>query len=336
MMAQGVLPYQFEVESGELGMTGLGGLPVYLDLAHVVGLRESIGRHVRVRAGSQGWTDAQMITTVLLLNLAGGECVEDLEKLESDAGFAEILQRVETHGMQRSERRRHMRRWRKARDRSLPSVSAVRRYLASFHDSVEASKRVEGRALLPARSRALTGLSRVNADCSAFLQRHAPASTATLDMDAALIETLKKEAQFCYKKFRAYQPLNVWWAQQQLVVHSEFRDGNVPAGYEQLRVLKETLDCLPDGVESVSMRSDTAGYQWDLLRYCGEGRSERRNVSGLASLVSGMCLRLRRRGSAKRVSRSLLSVCIWCLSKMRVLGTISNLSRRMRRCCISK
>jgi hypothetical protein len=51
-------------------------------------------------------------------------------------------------------------------------------------------------------------------------------------------------------------------------VHTEFRDGNVPAGHEQLRVLKEALEYLPAGVAKVRLRSDTAGYQHDLLRYC--------------------------------------------------------------------
>ena len=35
-------------------------------------------------------------------------------------------------------------------------------------------------------------------------------------------------------------------------------------GYEQLRVLKESLECLP-GVSKVMMRSDSAGYQKELL-----------------------------------------------------------------------
>ena len=61
-------------------------------------------------------------------------------------------------------------------------------------------------------------------------------------------------------------------------MHSEFRDGNVPAGHQQLRVLTEALEHLPDGVESVMLRSDTAGYQQELLRYCAEGRDERFGV----------------------------------------------------------
>ena len=280
MVAQGVLPYQLEVETRRESLTGLAGLPIYLDLAHVVGLRDAITEHVQVR--SQGWTDAQMLTTLILLNLAGGQCVEDLEKLETDRGFAQILHRVETFGMPRRERRRLERRWRKSRERTVPSVSAMRRYLAAFHDAAQESLREPGSAFIPSPGNALSGLSRVNEVCMAFCQRHRAEATATLDMDATLIETQKQEAFFCYKKFRAFQPLNVWWAEQQMVVYSEFRDGNVPAGFEQLRVLKQSLDALPAGVEHVSMRSDSAGYQWDLLRYCAEGRSERFGVIDFA------------------------------------------------------
>jgi hypothetical protein len=97
-------------------------------------------------------------------------------------------------------------------------------------------------------------------------------------MDATLIATNKESAKYCYKGFKAYQPLNTWWAEQGLIVHTEFRDGNVPAGFEQLRVFKEALGVLPEGVEKVRMRSDTAGYQHELLRYCASGENERFGV----------------------------------------------------------
>ncbi len=282
MVAQGVLPYKLEVETHKTSLTGLAGLPIYLDLAHVVRLRDAITEHVQVRSGSQGWTDTQMITALILLNLAGGQCVEDLEKLENDRGFALILHRVETFGMKRSERRRLERRWRKSKERTVPSASALRRYLVAFHDAAQEALREPGTAFIPSPGSALVGLSKVNEVCVAFLQRQAFEVAATLDMDATLIETQKKEALHCYKGFRAFQPLNVWWAEQQVVVHSEFRDGNVPAGFEQLRVLKQSLESLPEGVETISLRSDSAGYQWDLLRYCAEGHSERFGVIDFA------------------------------------------------------
>ena len=62
------------------------------------------------------------------------------------------------------------------------------------------------------------------------------------------------------------------------MLYSEFRDGNVPAGHEQLRVLKDSLRHLPDSVRTVSLRSDTAVYQEELLLYCGEGKYPRFGV----------------------------------------------------------
>jgi len=79
----------------------------------------------------------------------------------------------------------------------------------------------------------------------------------------------------CYEGYAAYQPINTWWAEQGLVVHTEFRDGNVPAGFEQRRVLEEALECVPEGVKKVRLRSDTAGYQHDLLRYCDKEDNQR-------------------------------------------------------------
>lgn len=63
-----------------------------------------------------------------------------------------------------------------------------------------------------------------------------------------------------------------------MLLSSEFRDGNVNAGFEQLRILKEDLARLPSGVEQVRLRSDSAGYQKELLQYCAEGKNERFGV----------------------------------------------------------
>ena len=276
-MPQGILPFEYEEEKSSSGMTSLGGLPTYPDLTVVIGLTDSIRKHIKV-SGEQGWTDVQVIVSLVLLNLSGGECVEDLKILEKDEGVNKVLRRIETHGMKRRERRELERRWRKARQRSVPSPSATFRYLEGFHDEEEELKREEGRAFIPSSNKHLQGLTRVNADMISFLQSKSPQSVATLDQDATLIETHKSGALHCYKGYKAYQPLNTWWDEQGVVIHSEFRDGNVPAGHEQKRVLEESLDCLPPGVKKVFLRSDTAGYQHELLKYCAEGKNPRFGV----------------------------------------------------------
>jgi hypothetical protein len=274
MIPQGVLPFNYEVEKRPSGMTALAGLPTYLDLAFAARLSESIDRHVRVREEGQGWSDRQVVMALVMLNLAGGSCVEDLEVLEADRGFVQVLRRVETHGMKRHKRRELERRWRKERTRGVPSSSSVFRYLERFHEVSWEKQREPHRAFIPAPGEGLVGLGKVNAELMGFVQKHSPQSVATLDMDATLVQTSKKEALYCYEHFKAYQPLSVYWAEQDLVVQSEFRDGNVPAGYQQLRVLKEALSRLPEGVEAVRVRADTAGYEWEFLKYCAERRDE--------------------------------------------------------------
>lgn len=274
-MTQILLPFQYEEEGQEDGRTALAGLPLYLDLARVLGLRESMGRHVGVRSGEQGWTDSQVVLSLILLNLAGGDCVEDVNVLEGDAGFCRLLRKAETYGLSRKKKRKLEDRLRKGRTRTVPSASAVFRYLRGFHDETQEECRRDKEAFIAVRNEHLRGLCGVNGDLLAGAQRSRREKVATLDMDATLVETHKKDARFCYKGFRSYQPLNVWWWEQGLVSYTEFRDGNVPAGYEQLRVLKEALECLPEGVEEVRLRSDTAGYQHELLRYCELGENER-------------------------------------------------------------
>ena len=271
MLAQGLLDFQYESDSSSHGLTSLAGLPVYIDLIKASGLDAAIRRHVGA-AGSQGWLDIQMVLAVIFLNLSGGDCVEDIEKLERDSGFSAILKAIERELLSRAERRSLKNRWRRERGRALPSPSALLGWLERFHDPAS-PKAVAGTAFIPAVTAELRGLWRVNQALLEFQQKHHPVAAATLDMDATLIATHKRDALFCYKHFKAYQPLNCWWAEQGVMLYSEFRDGNVPAGHEQLRVMKESLSHLPDSVKKVSLRSDTAGYQEELLLYCGEGRA---------------------------------------------------------------
>ena len=157
-----------------------------------------------------------MIISLMLLNLAGGESVSDLDLLEKDEGLCKMLGDFETCGMRLSERRALEKRWRVERRRRVPSESAVFRYLERFHDVDEESKREAHRAFIAASNKALEGLGKVNADVVGFVQSRSPHTEATLDMDATLVETRKQEALPSYKKYRAYQPLITYWSESRV------------------------------------------------------------------------------------------------------------------------
>jgi len=59
----------------------------------------------------------------VLLNLAGGDCVDDIRMLEADDGFCEVLKKAEMHGLKRKVKRTLLRRWRKEKIRTaLPII----------------------------------------------------------------------------------------------------------------------------------------------------------------------------------------------------------------------
>jgi hypothetical protein len=134
MMTQGELAFKYEVDQQGAGMTGMGGIGTYLDLACRSGMLRSIERHVKARQGGQGWTDAEHVLSLVMLNLVGRDCVEDVNRLESDEGFCRLLGKALSHGLSRKGRRGLKKRWRKEKSRGVPSSSAVFRYLAEFHD----------------------------------------------------------------------------------------------------------------------------------------------------------------------------------------------------------
>jgi hypothetical protein len=276
MMTQGLLPFQYLRDKTETNLTSFAGLPLYLDLIHLSGLWEAT--HQQLHSKTQGWQDLHVILSLILLNLAGGDCVSDIDRLEQDEGFSTVCLRIETHGMKRPERRAYARNWRKQKNRAFPSPSTIHRYLEQFHHAAEEKKRVDETAFIPAPNELLQTLLSLNITLIEFAQRQRTLEIATLDQDATLAETHKRTAFYCYKKFKAYQPLNTYWHEQGLLIHSEFRDGNVPASYEQLRVFQEALKQLPWEIKTVLLRSDSAGYQEELLQYCAEGRDERFGV----------------------------------------------------------
>ena len=274
-----MLSYQYESEPTATEMTGFAGLLPYLDLACLLGVLEAVDAEVGI-SGRQGWLDRQHVLALVLLNLAGGESMDDIRLLEADAGLCKLVQQVERQRLPRKERRAWARRFRKGRRRTFPSPSRICEWLEEFHAADQEQQREEGRAFIPAPNAHLQGLGKVNQTLLASVQRYQPCAEATLDIDATIQETHKREALFCYQGYRAYQPLNVYWAETQFLVYSQFRDGNVPAQSGILEALQASLELLPPGVVRILVRMDSAGYQYVVLRFLATGDEGRREPIG--------------------------------------------------------
>ncbi len=127
-------------------------------------------------------------------------------------------------------------------------------------------------AYVPEEKEALQSLGRVVVSSVAALQARRPVEVATVDMDATIQESHKREAKVHYEGVRGYQPEVAVWAEQNRVLADEFRDGNVPAGKDPLRVTKRAFEALPKTVKERRFRGDSACYNEEQIKWVtGQG-----------------------------------------------------------------
>ena len=272
-MPQFVLPFKYEEETKTSGLTGLAGLPLYLELLYSFKIPAIFRKTLDMDAHEKAaWQNSDTVLSLILLNLAGGDHVEDLRIMEKDAGFCHFLKKLSTFGLRKSERVVLVKNRKQQACGALPSRSTVFRFLKQ--DETESLvQRRQGKAYIPEASKTTRQLRDCNKALLAALEHNRPSDAITLDLDATLIETHKSDSLYSYKKYKAFQPLNVWWHEQRVVVHTQFRDGNVPAGYALRPVLEEAISCLPktspkSPKKQVLLRSDAAAYDIAFLKYC--------------------------------------------------------------------
>jgi len=237
---EGLLPFKLiEDDSGE-ALTSFSGLPLVVETCEALGLPRLVNRHVRVKQRDRGYSESKYVESVIALLAAGGDCLEDMELVRSDAGLKLLLG-------------------------EMPSAEAVRFFLYAFHDE----KLLEGRplegAFIAEESRPLKGLWEVNREVVLKASRGEKPKQATIDQDATVVESHKEESRWTYLGEPGYQPVINYWAEQDLILSDEFRDGNVPAGMDCLSSFLRAASCLPESVETVYFRSDSAAYQHKLL-----------------------------------------------------------------------
>jgi hypothetical protein len=165
----------------------------------------------------------------------------------------------------------------------IPSPSTARAYLnGSFENKEENKQRGQGKAFIPQENEYLAGFSKVHFALWGKAYTLNPVSTITLDQDATFIYTDSRNALYNYEKEKSYETFNTYCTEYDMIVATQFRDGNVPPSYGQFEELKRVLGNVPDGVKKVRLRSDSAGYQVDILKYCASGENERFGVIDFA------------------------------------------------------
>lgn len=225
-----------------MDLTARAGLTLVAETVLALGLDEVVRRRLRLQRRRRGFDEFEKLLAVVLVQAAGGESVEDVRVLAGDLGLSRLL------------------------GRPLPSPDALHDFLGAFHDEAEMARRPGGRAWIPRENGALQALHEVNVELvRRAVHRHRP-ERATLDLDATVIESHKRDALPHYLGGRGYQPTVVLWAEEDLVVADQYRDGNVPAGMRALEVAERAWTTLPQSVTQRYFRADSACYEERLLK----------------------------------------------------------------------
>ena len=214
-----------------------------------LGVPQLVAANLNLRKRQRGFSEAQLMESISLLQAVGGECPEDMRLLLGD----ECLERGLGY--------------------QLPSVTAVREFLERFHnkdlEKLRPKREVQKSFIFPS-SDAVAALQQVQSGlvrriAKLYEKQGQAQRVATVDQDATIIESHKEAAYYHYEDGRGYQPMVAVWAEADLVLADEFRDGNVPAKQDPLSCAKLAFGALPEGIQKRYFRGDSACHNDELV-----------------------------------------------------------------------
>jgi len=237
-----------------------------------LGLPDLIKANLTLRQRQRGFEEAQCIESICLLQAVGGECPEDLRLLLGD----DCLERGLGY--------------------RLPKVTAVREFLERFHDQklekLRPDRAVQKSFIFPS-SAPICALQEVQSGlvrrvARLYQKQGQPQRMATVDQDATMIESHKQAAYAHYEGGKGYQPMVAVWAEADLVLADEFRDGNVPAKQDRLTCAKLAFAALPENVRQRYFRGDSACHENDLLEWLNHPDREKEPGGRIGFAVSAV------------------------------------------------
>lgn len=170
---------------------------------HALGMPEVVERELQLKKYDRGPSESEWVEVMTVLPLVGGKTLEDLRILKEDSG---VMRLWPTLG-------------------KLSARSALD-FLERFHDPKQAGSTL-GKAVIRVEPAPLRKLGAINRALVAEVQRRKVEEVATIDVDASVHESRKREALPHYEGGRGYQPVIAVWAERRPVVGNQFRDGVV-------------------------------------------------------------------------------------------------------------
>lgn len=214
----------FKLERTDELITPRSGLALFAELVRKFQVERRVERHFPRPGSNRGYEAWSYVEPLLLMLEGGGRHVEDLREIQEDAALRTLV------GL-----------------KAMPSLSTFGDWLA--------------RAGAQGGPEAMRS---VNEEVAGRMLARLAEPDYTLDVDATVIESAKKEAAWTYKKVKGYQPILGFLDENGLCLSHEFREGNVSAQSGALAFLEHCLKLCP---KIRRLRSDSAFYRSDVIRW---------------------------------------------------------------------
>ncbi len=88
--AEGEFPFNYDWEPAKEVFAAYAGVPLFVRAARSLDVPGSVKRHLHLKQRERGFDELTYVESFLVLNLLGGDCLDDFERLREDAGLAEM------------------------------------------------------------------------------------------------------------------------------------------------------------------------------------------------------------------------------------------------------
>lgn len=225
----------FKLETTKDNITPHAGLGIFGEFLYSQRISEIIDKVLPKRKSSQSYSASVFALPLLLTMHGGGRHIEDIREIANDEALCELLQ-IDT----------------------VPTSNATGNWLR----------------FIGSKKKGLNGLLKMNRLLLKRALKRVKLKEFTLDIDATEIVAEKHLALYTYKGNQGYMPMVGHVAETGMVIHDDFREGNVAPAAGNLAFIKNCIANMPKGKKITKFRADAATYIAEVFNYL-----EAKNIS---------------------------------------------------------
>ncbi|MHB2148557.1 IS1380 family transposase [Calditrichota bacterium LG25] len=223
----------FFIEQTKENLTDRGGLTLVDEFIAAIGLKKEIEQKFPKPGSGRGISGFEYIRSLILHFVDGGRYLEDIYDIKNDKGFCKLI-----------------------KIKHMPTPDAIGDWLR------RSGERGHDRYIKQF----------IDYTVKRYLKENKNEKGYILDVDSTLIRSEKGDAVVNYQGFRSYHPMLGFLSSNvsdPICSYVKFRQGNASAQTDILDAIKHTQEQLKSCKKRLNyFRSDSAGYQAEIINYC--------------------------------------------------------------------